>query len=78
MKDIMVTLGIIVTKLPMVTIITSVFVVAKVAVGFIVTILTKLPTSFLVAVATRTRWMCQHFLSHTLLSALTFHFSCAI
>jgi len=55
MKVIKVTLVINVTKLPMVTIITSVCVVGKVAVGFIDTILTKLPTSFLVVVATRAR-----------------------
>ena len=55
MKGIMVTLVSNVTKLPMVTIITSGFVVAKVAVGFIVIFLTKLPMSFLVAMTTRTR-----------------------
>jgi hypothetical protein len=50
----MVTLVINVTKLPMVTIVTSLFGVAKVTVGFIVTCLIKLPISLLFAVATRT------------------------
>jgi hypothetical protein len=54
MKGIMVTLVINGPKLPMFTIITSVSVVAKFAVDFIVTILTKLQ-SVLVAVATLTR-----------------------
>jgi hypothetical protein len=51
----MVTLVVNVTKLPVVTAVTTVIVVAKDAVGFIVTFLIKLITPFLVAVATRTR-----------------------
>jgi hypothetical protein len=78
MKCTLATLVINVTNLPVISIVTSVIVVAKVAVGFIVTVLTKLPTSFLFVVATRSTRCADICYLTTLLSALTFHFSCAI